>query len=77
MRRDTGVSPRAGTSQGDLARVHNGRAPKVWVRRMSGGGRQRCEVLYWDESGTGLMTGALLSWGRLCGLERRWIKGEL
>ena len=70
MLRDTGVSPRAGTSQLALARVHNGRAPKeVWVRRMSGGDRQRCEVLYWDGSGTGLMTGALLSWGRLCGLE--------
>lgn len=32
--RDTGASPRVGTPQRNVARVHNGRAPKeMWCRR--------------------------------------------
>ena len=46
----------------------------MWVRRMSNGDRQRRELLYWKGSGMGLTKGALLSWSRSCGLERRWIE---
>ena len=63
------MSRRVGSPQRDLARVHNGRAPKEMLCRRSatplGGEWSRTDN---DE--------ALLSWSRVRGLEKRQIEGE-
>ena len=61
MHRDTGVSPRAGTSQRDYGTSAEG---DVGASTDVVGARV-------------LTTVALLGWSRVCGVERLWIEGEL
>ena len=66
MHRDTGVSPRASTSQRDYGTSAEGDvgASTDVVRACAG-------------SDAVLTTIALLGWSRVCGVERPWIEGEL
>ena len=76
MPRDAGMSPRAGTSQRDLAQVHNGRAPKeMWVTDIGRSVMSRGPVSRGEWRGND--DGALLSWSIVCSLERRSLVGLL
>ena len=75
IRASCGASRHWGKSEGRyiLARVYNGRVPtEMWGATNF----RRREGLYWEGGGVVVTTGVLLSWSRVCGLERRRMEGD-